>query len=198
MGFSRQEYWSGLPFPSPGDLPGRLNPRLLLGRWILYHWAPGEAPSVSTVCVINNEHLSCTRHVTELWCPSHFERVTSHTHTLVWVLAAPWALQVSISIIQSATSLRSVMDTAALCYMCGAGQVLVVNNTDYWYWWGVPGGSVVKNPPAESETWAQSLVWEDSPGEGSSNPLQYSSLENPKDRAAWRATVHEITESDTT
>ena len=21
MGFPRQEYWSGLPFPSPGDLP---------------------------------------------------------------------------------------------------------------------------------------------------------------------------------
>ncbi|KAM7240729.1 hypothetical protein CapIbe_008635, partial [Capra ibex] len=21
IGFSRQEYWSGLPFPSPGDLP---------------------------------------------------------------------------------------------------------------------------------------------------------------------------------
>ena len=21
MGFSRQEYWSGFPFPSPGDLP---------------------------------------------------------------------------------------------------------------------------------------------------------------------------------
>ena len=25
MGFSRQEYWSGFPFPSPGDLP---NPRM--------------------------------------------------------------------------------------------------------------------------------------------------------------------------
>ena len=25
MGFPRQEYWSGLPFPSPGDLP---NPRI--------------------------------------------------------------------------------------------------------------------------------------------------------------------------
>ena len=27
MGFSRQEYWSGLPFPSPGDLlhPGKLD-----------------------------------------------------------------------------------------------------------------------------------------------------------------------------
>ena len=23
MGFSRQEYWSGQPFPSPGDLPPR-------------------------------------------------------------------------------------------------------------------------------------------------------------------------------
>ena len=23
MGFSRQEYWNGLPFPSPGDLPDR-------------------------------------------------------------------------------------------------------------------------------------------------------------------------------
>ena len=29
MGFSRQEYWSGLPFPSPGDLPDpRIEPSL--------------------------------------------------------------------------------------------------------------------------------------------------------------------------
>ena len=28
MGFSRQEYWRGLPFPSPGDLPDpRIEPR---------------------------------------------------------------------------------------------------------------------------------------------------------------------------
>ena len=26
MGFSRQEYWSGLPCPSPGDLPGKSGP----------------------------------------------------------------------------------------------------------------------------------------------------------------------------
>ena len=31
-----------------------------------------------------------------------------------------------------------------------------------------------------------------SPGEGNSNPLQYSCLENPMDRGAWRATVHEV------
>ena len=35
-----------------------------------------------------------------------------------------------------------------------------------------------------------------SPGEGSGNPLQYSCLENPMDRRAWRAVVHEVAESD--
>jgi len=33
-----------------------------------------------------------------------------------------------------------------------------------------------------------------SPGEGNGNPLQYSCLENPMDRGAWRATVHGVTE----
>ena len=37
-----------------------------------------------------------------------------------------------------------------------------------------------------------------SPEEGNSNPLQYSCLENPMDREAWRATVHRITASDKT
>ena len=32
-----------------------------------------------------------------------------------------------------------------------------------------------------------------SPGEGNGNPLQYSCLENPMDRGAWWATVHEVT-----
>ena len=32
-----------------------------------------------------------------------------------------------------------------------------------------------------------------SPGEGNGNPLQYSGLENPMDRGAWRATVHGAT-----
>ena len=35
-------------------------------------------------------------------------------------------------------------------------------------------------------------------GGGPGIPLQNSCLENPKDRGAWQATVHEVTESDTT
>ena len=37
-----------------------------------------------------------------------------------------------------------------------------------------------------------------SPGGRNGNPIQYSCLENPMDRGAWRATVHRVTESDTT
>ena len=36
-----------------------------------------------------------------------------------------------------------------------------------------------------------------SPGAGHGNPLQYSCLENPMYRAAWQATVHKITKSQT-
>ena len=36
-----------------------------------------------------------------------------------------------------------------------------------------------------------------SPGGGHGNPLQYSCLENPMDRGAWRATVHGVAKSQT-
>ena len=39
---------------------------------------------------------------------------------------------------------------------------------------------------------------ERSPGGGHDNPLQYSCLENPMDREAWRVTVHGVAESGTT
>ena len=46
MGFPRQESWSGLPFPTPMDLPNAgvkpISPASL-GRPILYHYAAWEA-----------------------------------------------------------------------------------------------------------------------------------------------------------
>ena len=44
MGFSRQEYWSGLPFPSPGDLPNPgIDPRSpALGADVLPSEPPGK------------------------------------------------------------------------------------------------------------------------------------------------------------
>ena len=62
---------------------------------------------------------------------------------------------------------------------------------------GFPGGSVVKNPPANAGDVGSVPGLGRSPGEGNGNPLQYSCLGNPMDKGAWRATVHGVTkESD--
>ena len=50
MGFSRQEYWGGLPFPSPGDLPDPgIKPgflHLLHFRQIIYHLSHKGSPRI--------------------------------------------------------------------------------------------------------------------------------------------------------
>ena len=64
MGFPKQEYWSGLPFPSPGDLPDPgIKPMshagsFLLCRWILYQLSHQGSPcsgSVSLSIKVKNE-----------------------------------------------------------------------------------------------------------------------------------------------
>ena len=58
---------------------------------------------------------------------------------------------------------------------------------------GFPGGTSGKNPPANSGNIRDTGSIPGSgrsPGGGHGNPLQYSCLENPMDRGAWRATVH--------
>ena len=57
---------------------------------------------------------------------------------------------------------------------------------------GFPGGSVVKNPPAnvgDSRGVGSIPELGRSPGVGNGNPLWNSCLGNPMDRGAWRATV---------
>ena len=57
---------------------------------------------------------------------------------------------------------------------------------------------VVKKLPAKAGDVGGSIPMTGrSPGEGNDNPLQYSCLENPVDRGAWRATVHEVAQSQT-
>ena len=64
---------------------------------------------------------------------------------------------------------------------------------------GLPGGSVVKNPPANAGDMGSIPGLGRSLGEGNDNPLQYSCLGNPMDRGAWWTTIHGVTkESDTT
>ena len=62
---------------------------------------------------------------------------------------------------------------------------------------GDPGGSVVKNPPANTGDSGLIPGSGGIPGEGNGNPLQYSCLGNPIGRGAWQATVHGVTKSQT-
>ena len=50
---------------------------------------------------------------------------------------------------------------------------------------GFPGGSVVKNLPANAGDMGSVLGSGRPPGEGNGNPLQYSCLGNLMDRGAW-------------
>ena len=48
MGFPRQEYWSGLPFPSPGDLPNsRTEPASFMSAALAGRFFTTEPPGKS-------------------------------------------------------------------------------------------------------------------------------------------------------
>ena len=54
---------------------------------------------------------------------------------------------------------------------------------------GFPGGSLVKNPPANAGDLGSIPGLGRSHGGRNGNPLHYSCLGNPMDRGAWHATV---------
>jgi len=62
---------------------------------------------------------------------------------------------------------------------------------------GFPGGTVVKNLPANAREAGSIPGSGRFPGIGNNNPLQYSYLENSMDRKAWQATVHGVSKSRT-
>ena len=85
MGFPRQEYWSELPFPSPGALPNLGTEPMslcIVGRFFT-DWATREAGSI--VCFSSDQLLS-----------------------YVWLFATPWtaARQASLSITNSQSLLK--------------------------------------------------------------------------------------------
>ena len=75
-----------------------------------------------------------------------------------------------------------------------------------WFWktqWCVGASQValvVKNPPANAGDVRDAgliLGLGRSPGRRHGYPLQYSCLENPMERGAWKATFHKVTKSQT-
>ena len=62
MGFPRREYWSGLPFPSPGDLPHPgiepVSPVSCNHRQILYRCITRETPLTGAMIKLKIKHIT--------------------------------------------------------------------------------------------------------------------------------------------
>ena len=67
------------------------------------------------------------------------------------------------------------------------------NFIPYILYWGFPGSSVGKETACSAGDPGSIPGSGRSPGKGDGNLLQYSCLENPMKRGAWRATVHGVT-----
>ena len=69
MEFSRQEYWSGLPLPTPGDIP---NPRIEPDSLWLCH----EKPSIHYMaCLKNNHNKMLFSHSFQEGVKTHFFKI---------------------------------------------------------------------------------------------------------------------------
>ena len=94
MEFSRQDYWSGLPFPSPGDLPNQgtelASPALQEDSLLLSHWgSPSDtewAAALGGACASSQgqQHFPgvcsvCCGHLTRApWSPSRVPRIQNN------------------------------------------------------------------------------------------------------------------------
>ena len=61
----------------------------------------------------------------------------------------------------------------------------------------IPGGSDGKVSAYNAGDLGSIPGLERSPGEGNSNPFQYSCLENPMDSGTWQATIHRVAKTQT-
>ena len=88
------------------------------------------------------------------------------------------------------------MCTVTACHIpLGQDQIKTFLWYERHYTLGFPGGSEGKASACNAGDLGSILGSGRSPGEGNSNPLQYSCLENPMDQQAWQTIVHGITKS---
>ena len=115
--------------------------------------------------------------VTNLKVPSLFTKAKSKKSTLVFKIFC------KTSDLYMGQDIRSVH---------GGGDLFTENMKWPVAQMGFPGGSVVKNTPANVGDMGLIPGSGRSPEGGTGNPLQYSCLENAMDRGAWWATVHGV------
>ena len=135
MGFFRQEYWSGLPFPSPGDLPD-----------------PGIKPR------------SPALQADSLLSEPRVKPIISTTFQLMFVNLLNWIAADQLSKRTAITSFPdgSACNAGVPGSIPGSGRSTGEEiGYPLLYSWASLVAQLVKNPRAMQETWVQSLGWED-------------------------------------
>ena len=143
MGFSRQEYWSGLPCPPPGDLPNPgiepMSPTLQADS--LLSELPGKPNQFARAAIAKSHKLDGLCNKNEL---SHSPRGCKSE---ISVLAGLVASECSEGNMFHVSPLASGGLLATFGIPRPVGTSLVAQ--------------LVKNPPATRETWVRSMGWED-------------------------------------
>ena len=171
MGFSRQEYWSGVPLLSPLVLPLHL-----YCFWIFLFLA------------LSIYFLIWKRKIDSFLCITlstlHTLSISPCCHYPSILILLRWIFNIHIIITIMIIWLPSqVNPIACLEYFSFLGMFIFlrVNNCPFKMF-SFPNTSEPGLIPGLGRV----------PGEGNGNPLQYSCLRNPMDRRAWQATVHGV------
>ena len=124
-------------------------------------------------------------------------------YTFLNVLNVRDFIMVSISILLTRRLIFSdlvLLRSNCPCFYWIINICLLVNHLFLQMLVGIPGGAVVKSPPAragDARDAGSVLGLGRSPGGGNGNPLQCSCLENSIDRGAWWAAAHGVAQSQT-
>ena len=182
MEFSRQEHWSGLAFPSPGDLPD-----------------PGVRPESPALWAdsLPSEALAQFTNLPNL-CYMFLHLLGSHRSSRNHLLQIVFMLQkikLGFTVVltcpsvqrQSVMELRKTQESSEVLFYSIynlVSVVLILGSGEM----GFPGSSAGKESACNAGDPSSIPELERSPGGGHGNPHQYSCLENPMDRGAWPAT----------
>ena len=172
MGFSRQAYWSRLPWPPPGDLPGlRIKPvspkSTWIGRWVLYTRATWEAPLESTVWQLKliSQSVWLIREPSFLYIFLKWPYLIGILLIMVIIISQ----RISSSLVGPLVPNR--VDSLL------SGHIL--RPPTWWFWkaqWLRDKESACSAGDTGDLDWIPGLGR--SPGGGNGNPVQYSCLEN--------------------
>ena len=190
MGFPRQEYWSGLPFPFLGDLPNSgikpMSPALA-GRFFFFFFLTTEPPGKPL------KHITTTKRPPSAKLPLLL-LVTPGRRTPRPSLRRAGCYQWCGSSEKLKESQSTVNLSGRNNTSCPATYGSYrINKVDLW--------STLRS--LHSRIFTANPIWEifklqpNKSGEWNGNPLQYSCLENSMDKGAWWATVHGVTNSQT-